>query len=49
MADKYAGFGGSYVVNKKTGARELMERTNEDPAPAPEEAAPVDTETSQSE
>lgn len=34
MADKYYGHGGSYVVDPKTGGRQLVERTGEKAEPA---------------
>lgn len=37
MSDEYEGMGGSYVINPKTGVRELVERT----APA-EDVQPVE-------
>lgn len=36
MKDEFAGQGGSYVVDKKTGKRTLRERTGETVKPAPE-------------
>lgn len=48
QADNYEGQGGSYLVNAKTGKRELVERTEEaaapvvavEPVPAEEPAPP---------
>lgn len=41
-ADNYEGQGGSYLLNTKTGKRELVERTEEAAAPVvAEEPAPV--------
>lgn len=44
MMDEYHGQGGSYLVDKKTGKRKLIERTQPAPNPTPEvtsDAAPV--------
>jgi hypothetical protein len=38
MMDEYKGQGGSYLVDKKTGKRKLVERTQPAPHLTPEEA-----------
>jgi hypothetical protein len=38
MMDEYKGQGGSYLVDKKTGKRKLVERTQPAPHPQPEVA-----------
>lgn len=46
MDDEYYGQGGSYVADPKTGKRKLVERTQEQAAPAtPEPTTPDDDET----
>lgn len=45
MIDKYQGHGGSYVIDPKTGARKLVDRTDEAaPAALPEPKTVDETE-----
>jgi len=41
MTDEFEGQGGSYVLDKKTGRRKLVERTTAPAAASPETPAPA--------